>query len=69
MASGVGAFDDDAESFGDARRLASSFPKVSYGLLEGKADASFAVGVGVEINDADFVLLAATFVDKKNGVA
>src|SRR5712692_3913710 len=69
MASGVHAFDDNAESFGNSRLLATSFPKVRYGLFEGEADASFVVGVGVEIYDADFLLLLAAFVDKKNGVA
>src|SRR5260370_497597 len=69
MAFGVGTFDDDAESFGDARLLAAFFPKVGDGLLEGQTDAGFAFGVGVEIDDADFLLLAAALVHEKNGVA
>src|SRR6266851_3390917 len=54
MALGVGALDDDAESFGNARLLATFFPQVEDGLFEGQADASFAVGVRVEVGDADF---------------
>src|SRR5437899_2997248 len=69
MAPGVFTFDDDAESFGDARRLARAFPKVRYRLFEGEADAGFAVGVSVKVGDADFLFLAAAFVDKKNSVA
>ncbi len=69
MALGVGALDDDAESFGNARLLATFFPQVEDGLFEGQADASFAVGVRVEVGDADFLLLAAALVNEKNGVA
>src|SRR5260370_41577443 len=69
MALGVGALDDDAESFGKSRLLASFFPQVEDGLFEGQADASFAVGVRVEVGDADFLLLAAALVNEKNGVA
>src|SRR5882762_3263339 len=69
MALGVRAFDDDAKSFGDARLLAGPFPKAGDGLLEGQANTSFALGVGVEIHDADFLLLAAAFVNEKNRVA
>src|SRR5260370_33951425 len=69
MAFGVGTFDDDAESCGDARLLAAFFPKVGDGLLEGQTDAGFAFGVGVEIDNADFLLLAAALVHEKNGVA
>src|SRR4029077_11315051 len=69
MALGVNAFDDDAESFGNARLLAIFFPEAGDRLLEGQADASFAIGVGVEIDDTDFLLLAAAFVNEKNGVA
>src|SRR5260370_1419848 len=69
IAVGVRAFDEDAESFRNARLLASFFPKVGDGLLEGQTNARFAVGVGVEIDDADFLLLAAARVDEKNGVA
>jgi len=68
MAPGVRTFNDDAESLGDARRLTRRFPKVRYRLFEGEADAGFAVGVSVKVDDADFLLLAASFVDKKNGV-
>src|SRR6202521_6459131 len=49
MAVRVRTFDDDAESLGDASRLASFFPEVGDGLFEGEADASVAVEVGVEI--------------------
>src|SRR5260370_16837601 len=69
MAFGVGTFDDDAESCGDARLLAAFFPKVGDGLLEGQTDAGFAFGVGVEIDNADFLLLAAALVHEKTGVA
>ncbi len=69
MAFGVGTFDDDAESFWDAGLLAAFFPKIGDGLLEGQTDASFASGVGVEIDNADFLLLAAALVHEKNGVA
>src|SRR5260370_34547650 len=65
----VRAFDDNAKSLGNAGLLASCFPKVADGLFEGQTDASFAVGVGVKIDDADFLLLAAASMDKKNGVA
>src|SRR6266478_2868734 len=69
MAVGVRTFDDDAESLGDASLLAALFPKVGDGLLESQTDTSFTVGVSVEIDDADFLLLAAALVDEKNGVA
>src|SRR5712664_3175945 len=59
MAVGVRTFDDDAESLGDASLLAALFPKVGDGLLESQTDTSFTVGVSVEIDDADFLLLAA----------
>src|SRR5258708_32615875 len=62
-------FDDDSESIGNAGLLAAFFPKVGDGLFEGQSDASFAVGVGVEIDDADFLLLAAGLMNEKDGVA
>ncbi len=65
MAVGVRTFDDDAESLGDASLLAALFPKVGDGLLESQTDTSFTVGVSVEIDDADFLLLAAALVDEK----
>jgi hypothetical protein len=69
IALGVDTFDNDPESFGDTRLLATFLPKVGDGLLEGQTDASFAVGVGVEIDDAYFLLLAAALMDEKNRVA
>lgn len=69
MAAGVLTFNDDLERFWKARLLAILSPKVGDGLFEGQPDASFPVGVGVEVSDADFLLLAAAPVDEKNGVA
>src|SRR5439155_21111484 len=59
IAVGVRTFHDDAESFRNAGPLAAFFPEVGDGLFEGQTDASFAVGVGVNKDDADFLLLAA----------
>src|SRR5713101_6579381 len=69
MAPGVRTFDDDAESFGKARLLANSSPKVRDRRFERQADARFMVGIGVEIDHADFLLVAAALVHEKNGVA
>src|SRR5882757_2112549 len=69
MALGVDAFDNDAKSLWNAWLLALFFPEVRDRLLKRETDASFAVGIGVKIGDADFLLLAAAFVDEKNRVA
>src|SRR5712692_6454670 len=69
MASGIQAFDDDTKRFGDARILARSFPKVRSRLVERETDTGFAVGVGVQVGDADFLLIAAAFMDEKSGIA
>jgi hypothetical protein len=69
MALAIGAFDDHAKGFGNAGLLAGSFPKVWNGFLESQADADFAVGVGVDIGYAYFLLGAGVSVNKKNGVA
>src|SRR5882762_9049165 len=63
MALGVRAFDDDAKGLRNAGLRAGLFPKARDGLFESETDASFAVGVGVEIDDADFLLLPAAFVN------
>src|SRR3981189_1208832 len=69
MALGVGTFDDDLKSLGNARFLTALLPKVIDGLFEGEANADFTLGVTVNVGDADFLLLAAAFVNQKNGVA
>jgi len=69
MAFGVDPFDDDAKSLWDAWFLAFFFPEVGDRLLKRETDASFAVGIGVKVDDADFLLLAAALVDEKNRVA
>src|SRR5882757_9956809 len=54
MALGVDAFDNDAKRLWNAWLLAFFFPEVRDRLLERETDASFAVGIGVQIDDANF---------------
>jgi len=68
MAPGVRAFTMTRRVWGREAPYVS-FSKSQIPLFEGEADAGFAVGVGVKVDDADFLLLAAAFVDKKNCVA
>ena len=69
VALGIGAFDGDTKSLGNARLLAVLSPKIGNGLFEGKTDARFAVGVRVKIGNANFLLLAAAFMDEESGIA